>query len=175
MFFCRSSGMLIFQVFVNTLGSWMVASYWMVSASSIVYRSVTQQRIAVKISGHVEPRFIVLALDLHHQRVAFPVAARIPHPGVDSLVRRRLPVGVDQPVNLGPLEGDRDVLGGLENLKRKLQVHDPRDAREIALPQRIGRLPVGEILDLLRGGPRLIRNRAAFDDALARGIPSFAA
>ena len=37
----RTSGTLIFQDFVNTLGSWMVASYWMVSASSIVYRSIT--------------------------------------------------------------------------------------------------------------------------------------
>ena len=43
-------------------------------------------------------------------------------------MQRRLPVGVDQPVNLGPLERDRDVLGSLENLKRKLHVHDPRDA-----------------------------------------------
>jgi len=33
MFFCRAKGMLIFQDFVNTLGSWMAASYWMVSAS----------------------------------------------------------------------------------------------------------------------------------------------
>ena len=41
------------------------------------------QRIAVKIPGHVEPRLIVVVRDLHHQRVAFPAAARIPHPGVD--------------------------------------------------------------------------------------------
>ncbi|MBZ5635634.1 MAG: hypothetical protein LAO55_21110 [Acidobacteriia bacterium] len=42
MFFCRAIGMRIFHGFVKTFGSWIVASYWMVSASSIVYRSVTR-------------------------------------------------------------------------------------------------------------------------------------
>ena len=56
MFLWRCSGMLIFQGRVNTLASSIVASYWIVSASSIVYRSITLSASLWKLpamSNHV--------------------------------------------------------------------------------------------------------------------------
>ena len=53
----------------------------------------------MKIAGHVEPRLVVVVLDLDHQRVAFPVAARIAHPEIDPLWSAAS-VRVDQAENL---------------------------------------------------------------------------
>ena len=56
----------------------------------------------------------------------------------------------------------------LENLKRKVQIHDSRDARQVAFRERIGRLPILKILGLLLRGPGLIRDCAARDNRPAR-------
>ncbi len=40
------------------------------------------KRGAVKIPRHVQPRFVVDVADVDHQRVAFPMAAGIAHPGI---------------------------------------------------------------------------------------------
>src|SRR3989442_15814136 len=98
------------------------------------------QRVAVKVSSHVEPSFVVVVGDIHEQRVAFPVAARIPHPEIDSL-GTRLSVRINQAKNLRPLESDRNVISCLKNMKGKFHVHDSRDTWHIALPKRIGCLP----------------------------------
>ncbi len=57
---------------------------------------------------------------------------------------------------------------GLENLKRVIQVHDAGDTRHEALLQRIGGLPVREILLPLRRSGRQVRNLVSLDDALSR-------
>ena len=124
----------------------------------------------MKIPGHVEPGAVVVVDDVHDQRVAFPAAARVTHPEVHAGTSG-LSVGIDEAEHRRPLEGDRDVLGCLENLKWKLHVHDPGDAGHITTRQRIGRLPVREVLELFRRGRRLVRNLAAFDDSLACGHP----
>ena len=88
----------------------------------------------------------------------------------------RAAVGVDQAIVQRPLERHGDGLGRLEDLKRKIQIHDPRDAGHVALPERIGLLPILKVLRLLRGGPRLIRdlaaghNRPAGQHVVSRGV-----
>src|SRR5262249_16944341 len=53
-------------------------------------------------------------------------------------------------------------------LKRKLHIHDARNAGQKAAGQWIELLAIDGVLLLLRRGPRLVRNLAAFDDAPAR-------
>ena len=65
------------------------------------------ERVAVKIARHVEPGFVVVVGDVHHQRVAVPSAARIAHPGID-VGGVRAAVGVDQAIDQRPLERDGD-------------------------------------------------------------------
>ena len=86
------------------------------------------------MSNHVR---VVVILDVHDQRVAFPAAARVAHPEVDALRCRRA-VRVDRAMDLRPLERHRDVIGRLEDLERELHVHDARHAGHVALRQRIG-------------------------------------
>ena len=57
-------------------------------------------------------------------------------------MRRRLAVGVDEAVDQRPLEGDSDMVGGLEDLVRIFHVHDARHAGQEALRQRVGGLAV---------------------------------
>ncbi len=92
--------------------------------------------------------------------------ARVAHPEVDPFERRRA-VRVDGAVHLRPLERHRDVVGRLEDLERELHVHDPRHAGQVAVLQRIKRLAILRVLDLLLRRPVLIRDRSALHDAFA--------
>ena len=79
----------------------------------------------------------------------------------------RSAVDVDQAVIQLPLEGHGNGLRRLENLKRKIEIHDPRNAGDVALPQRIGLRTILKIFRFLRRGPGLIRNLIAHHDGPA--------
>lgn len=68
---------------------------------------------------------------------------------------------------MGPLERLGNVGRRLKDLKRKIEVHDSRDTRHIALEERIGGLPVREILCLLRRRRGPVGNLASLDNPLA--------
>ena len=91
----------------------------MVSASTSVYRSDEPQRLAVEVARHVEPCPVVVVRDVHDQRVAFPAAARVAHPEIDACRSGLAAVRVDQAIDLGPLEGHRDVIARLEDVERE--------------------------------------------------------
>src|SRR5262245_36645574 len=84
-------------------------------------------------------------------------------------MQRRLAVQINQPVNLRPFKSQSEMLGSLEDLKREFHVHDARNAGEIAFANGVESLTLVEVLLLFRGGPRLVGNFTAFDDAFARG------
>src|SRR5262249_37666734 len=65
---------------------------------------------------------------------------------------------------------DRHAVRELEDLKRKWHVGDARHAREVTLCFRIRSGTVLIVLLLLGESPRLIRNRVALHDTLARGL-----
>jgi hypothetical protein len=88
-------------------------------------------------------------------------------------MKGRLPVEVDQAMNLLPLERNCDVLVGLKNLKRKFHIHNARDSGHKALRKRIGGLTVCEILKFLCRSPRLIGYRATVHDSFASRHPQF--
>ena len=121
------------------------------------------QRVAVKVSRHVEPGFVIVVADVDNQRVSVPMASRITHPGIE-IGGVRTAVCVDQAIVQGPLEGHRNLPGCLEDLKREIQIHDPRHAGNVALVKRIGLLPILKVLGFLRSGPWLIRDFGAYDN-----------
>ena len=112
--------------------------------------------LAVKVARLVEPGAVVVILDVHDERVAFPAAARVAHPEVDAFQSRRA-VRVDRAMHLRPLERHRDVVGRLEDLERELHVHDSRHARQVTLRQRVGGQAILRVLDLLLRRPVLVR------------------
>ena len=120
----------------------------------------------MEVAGRVEPRLLVVIGHVDDERVAFPATPCIAHPRLQTIVVRR-PVCVNQPVDLRPLKRHGDGFARLQDLKRPLQVHHARQARHEALRQRVRLRPLRKVLRLLRGGPRLIRNLAALDDAQA--------
>jgi hypothetical protein len=63
----------------------------------------------------------------------------------------------------------KDVALRLDDLKRERQIRGAGDARHVALDLGILGKSVGKVLLLLLGGPRLVRNGVAFDDASAAG------
>ena len=122
--------------------------------------------LAVKVARLVEPGTVVVILDVHDERVAFPAAARVAHPEVDAFQSRRA-VRVDRAMHLRPLERHRDVVGRLEDLERELHVHDARHARQVTVRQRVGGEAILRVLDLLLRRPFLVGNRSALHDAFA--------
>src|SRR6476659_2889982 len=77
-----------------------------------------------------------MAGDIDNERVAFPFPTRIAHPEF-QLGRGGFAREVDQTIDLRPFESNGDMLFGLENLKRIIQVHDSRDTRHEAFLQRV--------------------------------------
>ncbi len=123
------------------------------------------EHIAMKIPRHVEPGLIVLARDVDHQRVAIPMPPRIAHPGIHAEgVGVVAAIRVDQPIVERPFERHRNRARRLENLKRKVEVHDPWHAGNVALPERVGLQAILKVRRFLRERRRLIRNRAAAHD-----------
>src|SRR5215813_2480406 len=76
------------------------------------------QLLAVKVSGTVEPCFVVEVDVVDDERVAFPAAARVAHPPVDVAWRMLRPVGVDGACGMHVLEQHRDHVRCLKDLKR---------------------------------------------------------
>ena len=70
--------------------------------------------------------------------IALPPAARVPHPEVEAPGMGGA-VRVDQTVDLGPLERHRHLVARLEDLERKLHVHAPRHAGQVAAGERVRR------------------------------------
>src|SRR5207249_3363246 len=119
---------------------------------------------AVKVPGLVEPRVAVEVARVHDEALAFPVTAGVSHPEWNALVMRKA-VGVDEPAVMPVLKKDREVGGRLEDLKGVRHVHDAWHAGEVALRGGIVVRAALIVLLLLRQRPRLVRNRAAFDDS----------
>ena len=124
------------------------------------------QSFAVEVAGHVEPGLVVVIADVDDQGVAIPVTARIAQPEVAVLGMGRA-IGINHAIVQFPFEGHGDHLGRLENLERKIEIHDAGDAGHVAFPQRIGGLAILRILGSLFGGPGLIRDRTAGYDGAA--------
>ena len=74
----------------------------------------------------------------------------------------------DGPGGVSEFVGNQNVIGRLCDLERKRKIHRPRHARQIALPQWIGRQPVLKVLIPFGLRPLLIRYGAPLDDAEAR-------
>src|SRR5215472_12766218 len=67
----------------------------------------------------VKPGQIVQADRVCHQRVAFPMADRVPHPVVAEIFRMIPPVGPYLADLMVPFEDDKHSLRALDNLERK--------------------------------------------------------
>src|SRR5262249_49375689 len=120
-----------------------------------------------KISCSIEPGLVVEAFDVHHQRLALPVAMRPTHPCVDRTFT--LVVHVDGSSGARKLVGDQDVLRSLDNLKGKRHVRGPRYTGQVTLHFRVSGQPFLSVLFLFRRGPRLVRDSAAFYNAQTGG------
>ena len=155
--------MLIFHGRVNTLGSSIVASVLQHIAADRRIALDDVQRLAVKIAGPIEPCFAVERVHIDDQRVAFPSAARPPHPRIGGAFV--FAVHVDCAACAGVFIGHQDMRRRLHNLERVGHVGGSRHARHIALDLGIELQPVRAILLFLRGRPRLIGNLIAFHDA----------
>ena len=69
---------------------------------------------------------------------------------------------------VGKFVGDRDSLGSLDDLEWVRHISGARNARQIAVGfDGVRRLAAGEVLQLFRRGPGLVRNLVAFDNALS--------
>ena len=78
-------------------------------------------------------------------------------------------VHIDVTKTMNILIEDRDLCGRLNNLKRIGHIRDPGHTDHLAIRFRVRGQAVPEILLPLRGGPRLVRNSIANDDALPGG------
>ena len=76
-------------------------------------------------------------------------------------------VRIDGPIGAAVLESHPDVIGRLENLKRKRHIHDARHPEQISFRIRIGGRTVLEILPLLWERLRPVRKLVALDHALS--------
>src|SRR5205814_1029475 len=79
-----------------------------------------------KIPGAIEPRFICEMDDVHNKGVSFPMATRVSQPKIQRSLEMRSSVRIDGPIGAAVLESHPDVIGRLENLKRKRHIHDAR-------------------------------------------------
>ena len=119
------------------------------------------------IAGAIEPGLIVQAGDGDDERIAFPLAHRLPHPRIH---RRGTGIGhVDVAHGARIFVREEDRLVALQDLKRERHVVGARHAGQVALDLRIGVEPALLVLLLLRGGFRQVRNLVAFDHADAAG------
>ena len=109
------------------------------------------QRLAVKVSGPVEPGLVVESRHIDDQSFAFPVADRLSHPGVDWRRTRILQKDIAYSARVFVIEENR--AGALKDLKWVGHVRCARDAGQIALDLRIGSQPV--LLVLFLPGVRL--------------------
>ena len=95
------------------------------------------KKLAVEITGAVEPRHVREMDDVDYERVAVPAAARVAHPPLDRPFRVRR-IHVDAPDRMRVLVGNHESAWTLQDLERKPHVRGARDARQIALGFRIG-------------------------------------
>jgi hypothetical protein len=73
-------------------------------------------------------------------------------------------IEVDDAVIQLPFEGHGYVRRSLENLEWVIQCHDARDARDVALVERIEFRPIPEVFFPLSGGRGLIWDGAAVSE-----------
>ena len=123
------------------------------------------QLVAVIIAGPVKPRALIETRHIDHQRVAFPLAIRLPHPRISRCRTRVFQIDIAKcPV---VLIGDRQSLVALKNLERIRHVSSARHARQIAANFRIQIHAVLVVLILLRFRGRQIRNFATVNNSRA--------
>jgi hypothetical protein len=128
--------MLIFHGRENTFGSF---DDDFVIESVLTARRVPLdhvQFVAVEISCPVELGQIVETGDIYDERISFPAADRMPHPGINGTLRS-IP-HVDYAAGVSEFVGDQDATRRLHNLKRKRHVGGAGDAREKALVLGVG-------------------------------------
>src|SRR5262245_575228 len=82
------------------------------------------QGVAMEVSGSIKPRFFVEIDDINYERIAFPVAARIPHPPRQTSFWMGAAVRIDVPRRMRIFVEDRCLRRRLNNLKRKRHVGD---------------------------------------------------
>src|SRR5712691_11727056 len=93
------------------------------------------ERVAMIIPGPIEPGLVVHSGYVDHQRVAFPVADRLPHPGVDGSSARVFHIDIAH--RPGVLVSNEDCARVLHDLEWVGHVGGARDAGKIALDFRI--------------------------------------
>src|SRR2546427_7769319 len=103
--------------------------------------------------------------DVHNKCVSLPMATRVSHPKIQRSLEMWSSVRIDGPIGAAVLESHPDVIGRLENLKRKRHIHDARHPQQIPFRIRIGGRPVLEILPLLLEGLPPVKKLLSLDHA----------
>ena len=120
---CTSHG------FVYAAGSSIVTLMLMRPMFGLVNRSTTRSDSVAGQAPHVEPRLAVLPDRLDDERIAFPVADGVPHPGRLGVLRQRAAVGEDLPVDRSRLVQEDHHVRSLHDLEAVRDVVLLGDAR----------------------------------------------
>src|ERR1700730_4295075 len=102
------------------------------------------QSVAVMIASPIKPSLLVLALDVNHQRIAFPSSVRPSHPAIGWGICRG--THVDGSNGAPKFVSEKNCLGVLDDLKGIRQIGGARNASHIALVFRVQLQAIGKVL-----------------------------